>query len=88
MKRVDYFADCGAVVFTALQTEEIFQIISLIFTIISIIVSLSFTIYKWYKEAKKDGKITEEEIKELTKKIKDENVDKIIETIEKEKRRK
>lgn len=32
--------------------------------IISTIVSLAYTLHKWYKEAKKDGKITEDELKQ------------------------
>jgi hypothetical protein len=35
-------------VLTALQTNEIFQIIEMILAIISFIVSICYTIYKWY----------------------------------------
>lgn len=57
---------CSAISFvlTAAQTNDIMQLIMLILSIISVIVSISFTLYKWLKEAKKDGKITQEEIDE------------------------
>ena len=67
--RVDFITEGVGVFFTAVQTEQIFQIISLVLTIASIIVSLAFTLYKWWKEAKKDGKIDKEEIKDLTEKV-------------------
>ena len=50
---------------TALQTSEIFSYISLGITILSSVVCLAYRIWKWYKDAKKDGKITPEEIDTL-----------------------
>ena len=56
---------CGfATVFTAVQTQEVFQIISLILTCIATGLTIAYTIYKWYKNAMKDGKLDENEIKE------------------------
>lgn len=50
---------------TALQTNEILQTISLIITILGGIVSLIvIPILNWYRKAKKDGKITVDEINE------------------------
>lgn len=60
-----------AVVFTAIQTNEILQYISLGLTIFSVCVTIAYNIYKWYKKASADGKITEEEIKEGVDIIKD-----------------
>lgn len=57
--------------FTWIQDNEIMQIISLCVTILSGVVSLAFNIYKWVKKAKKDGKITEEEIDELASLVED-----------------
>ena len=62
--RVDYVLEALAIGATAAQTRAIFQYISLGVTIASVLVSLAFTLYKWYKEAKKDGKITKDEIME------------------------
>lgn len=59
------------VVLTAIQTNEIFQVVSLVLTIISVCVSLLYTIYKWYKRATSDGKITKEEVEDLKEEIKD-----------------
>lgn len=75
-------------VLTATQTKEIFQIISLV---LSIIISLLIVIGKvvnWYKQAKQDGKISKEEIKQLQTDIKDDinnikdKADEIVEIVE------
>lgn len=71
VKGVNYISSGVAAVFTAMQTEHALQIISLIITILSVVVSLAFTFYKWYKEAKKDGKITKDEIQDLHKDVKE-----------------
>lgn len=50
---------------TATSTNEILQTISLIITIIGgIITFVVVPLLTWYKNAKKDGKITKEEIKD------------------------
>ena len=50
---------------TALQTEEVLRIVSLIITILGAIISMIvLPILTWYKNAKRDGKITQDEIKE------------------------
>lgn len=51
-------------ILTALQTNEVFQIIELTLSIILTLVILIFRIWKWVKEVKEDGKITKEEIEE------------------------
>ena len=39
---------CGiATILTAIQTEHVFQIISLVLTCIATLVTLAFTIWKW-----------------------------------------
>lgn len=54
-----------AVVFTAIQDNQIFQIISFILTSLSVCLTIAFTIYKWYNKAKEDGQITPDEIQDL-----------------------
>lgn len=70
MKRYDFLTETFGVIFTAIQTNELFQLISLILTCLATAVSLCYTIILWYKKAKEDGKITKEEIEELKDKIK------------------
>lgn len=60
--KLNYIFDSLAIVGTLVQTEHIFQIISLVLTCISVVLSLALTIYKWFKRAKQDGKIDGEEI--------------------------
>ena len=53
------------VVGTATQTNDVLQTISLIITIIGAIISMIVVpLISWYQKAKKDGKITSDEIKE------------------------
>lgn len=66
----DKFLDIAGITFqsmlTIAQTDEIFRIISLVLTIISAVVVLARNVYEWYLKAKKDGKITAEEVKQCT----------------------
>jgi ABC-type Fe3+-siderophore transport system permease subunit len=53
------------VIGTITQTNEILQTISLIITIIGAIISMIIVpLISWYQKAKKDGKITSDEIKD------------------------
>lgn len=45
--------------------NQIIVICNLVLTIVATIVSLVYTIWKWWKKAKEDGKITEDEVDEL-----------------------
>lgn len=65
-----------AMLLTAGITLEAVQIIYYILAGLAIAFSLSFTIWKWYKVAKADGKITVEEIEDLEKQVKDKLGDK------------
>ena len=49
---------------TGTQTNETLQTISLILTIAGTIITMAMAILNWWKNAKADGKITKEEIKE------------------------
>lgn len=51
-------------VLAVLQTNEVFQIIEFVLSIIVSIVLLIYRIWKWWKDANKDGKITKEEIED------------------------
>lgn len=76
----DHYLDVAgnglACIFTAVQSDEVFKIISLILTCLSIALSIAYRVWVWYKKAKADGKIEPEEIKEL-KDIIDDEKDKI-----------
>lgn len=71
-KQIIEYASCGVgAVLTVVQTNQVFQLVSLILTCIATAVALGFTIYKWYKAAKADGKIDDKEVEELVDIIKD-----------------
>lgn len=70
----DYLSWTGSVfgtILTAIQSDQIFQYISLALTILSTLIAISYTIWKWWRKAKEDGKIDEEEVKDLVDQIDD-----------------
>ena len=54
---------------TVSQTNEVFQTIQIIISALAGAVALAYTIWRWYRNAKKDGKITEDEIDDLFEEI-------------------
>ena len=54
---------------TVSQTNEVFQTIQIIISALAGAVALAYTIWRWYRNAKKDGKITEDEIDNLFEQI-------------------
>ena len=68
MKNNNIFAVIGnsfTYVLTALQTNEIFQIIELVLSIIISLLIIISKIRNWWKEANQDGKVTKEEIQQI-----------------------
>lgn len=58
---------CGtgvSAVGTASQTNEVLQTISLIITIVGALITIIMALVNWWRNAKKDGKITKEEIQD------------------------
>lgn len=55
----------GVTILTGAIAQDTLQIILLVIGIFSALFSLFVNIYTWWKKAKKDGKISEEELKEL-----------------------
>ena len=49
---------------TALQTNEVLSTIQLVITIIGGLITIAMALLNWYNNAKKDGKITKDEIKD------------------------
>lgn len=57
---------CSAVTFaTGFAFEDFIRVVMLIIGLVSALISLAYNIYCWYNKAKKDGKITADEVKEL-----------------------
>ena len=67
--RIDLLTEAVAGVATALQTDEYLRIISFALTCISVTLSVAFTVFKWYKTAKADGRITTDELTELVEEL-------------------
>lgn len=54
----------GQIILTSLQQNELFQNIQFGLTLASAFVTFAYTLYKWYKRASKDKKLTKDEIDE------------------------
>lgn len=69
--RIDYVFDGIALGLASVQVNEIMQYIQLGAGILATLISVAFSIWKWWKKASSDGKITKEEIKDGIKEIAD-----------------
>ena len=58
-------------IFTAIQTDEVLRWISFGFTLVSVILTIAYNIWRWWKKSKEDGKISMKEVNELGEIIKD-----------------
>ena len=66
MKRIiELVSNGGQYVLTAVQTNEILQIVELVLSILTTLFILGINIYTWWKKASADGKIDKEELEEL-----------------------
>ena len=48
-----------------LQVDEMLRYVNLALAVLSAVVAIAFTIWKWWHEAKKDGKITTNEMNDV-----------------------
>lgn len=64
MKYVDIGGNVLLYMLTIAQSNETFQIVELVMSILVSVIILAYRLWKWWKEAKKDGKITKEEIED------------------------
>ena len=58
-------------IFTAIQTDEVLRWISFGFTLVSVILTIAYNIWRWWRKSKEDGKISMKEVNELGEIIKD-----------------
>lgn len=58
-------------IFTAIQTDEVLRWISFGFTLLSVILTIAYNIWRWYRKSKEDGKISMKEVDELVDIVKD-----------------
>ena len=61
---ITYIGNAFTYILVLAQVNEHFQLVELILAILTSVVLLCYRIWTWWKEAKKDGKITKEEIKD------------------------
>lgn len=74
--RFDYILDAVAIGLGLSQGQELLSYIQLGLGILATIISIAFSVWKWWKKASADGKITKDEIKELSDELKDKLDDK------------
>jgi len=70
-----------SMVLVTLQSNQLFQIIQIILTCITLLITAVYSLWKWYKEAAKDKKLDAEELKELGNIV--DNLNKDINKVEK-----
>ena len=58
-------------IFTAIQTDEVLRRISFGFTLVSVILTIAYNIWRWWRKSKEDGKISIDEVDELVDIVKD-----------------
>lgn len=68
---LDIFGIGLQAIFTAIQTDEVLRRISFGITLLSALITIAYNIYKWWRNSKKDGKITMDEVDELADIVKD-----------------
>lgn len=76
------FYDLTNLFVACLQPNEIFQIIQFALATLMVLVGIAYKIWRWYKEAKSDGKITGDEIKQIINEVKP-DVEEAIDDVEK-----
>ena len=57
---------------TVSQTKEVFEIVQIIVATIVSLLTAAYIVWKWYKKAKEDGKITADEVVDLVNQVKEE----------------
>lgn len=80
-EKISWLSNFGAAFFTIIQTNQIFQLISLILTCIAVFLSICITLYNLYKKVK-EGKLevsdlekAKEEIEKLKEQLEEKNKD-------------
>ena len=67
-EKISWLANGGGVIFTIIQTNQIFQIVSLILTCIATLLSITITIYNLVKKAK-EGKLSVDDLEKAKEEI-------------------
>lgn len=77
--------NAGMYILTFSQTKEVFEIVSLVLSIIISLLIIISKVVTWYNKAMEDGKISKDEIKQLPDILKDEanNIKDNVEAIKK-----
>ena len=70
-KIIEIIANSGQYVLTAVQSNEVLQIVELVLSILTTLFILGINIYSWWKKASADGKIDKEEVEELQQIVND-----------------
>ena len=71
-ENLGYVCTGVSAVLTALQDNAIYQVVNMILAILSLLINIIYTIYKWYIQASQDGKIDIDEVSDLLDGVKNE----------------
>lgn len=62
-------------VLAVIQSNEVLQIISFVLSVMTSLIIIGYKVWVWWREAKKDGKITKDELQQLGDSISDDMKD-------------
>ena len=71
-ENLGYVCTGVSAILTALQDNAIYQVVNMILVILSLLINIIYTIYKWYRQASQDGKIDIDEVGDLLDGVKNE----------------
>lgn len=69
--KIGYLSATFQAVLGSLNTDRIFQTVTFILSALTALITFIYNIWKWYKDAKKDGKISIDELEEGVNVVKD-----------------
>lgn len=81
-ENANYLSTGVSWVFTIAQTKEVLQCVCFVLSAVATAFTIAYTVWRWYNNAKKDGKITITEVKDLKDQVTDE-VDKFYQNLPK-----
>lgn len=82
-KGTNWFCNFLAGLFSVANPDEVLKYICLGLTALATLISILYSIYKWWKEAHADGKITKEELEQLGNIVQDgkTKIDNVVDTM-------
>ena len=69
--KIGYLSATFQAILGTINTDRIFQTITFILSALTALITFAYNVWKWYKDAKKDGKISIDELEDGVNVVKD-----------------